>query len=110
MHVYRCWKGLNFLTKLNSDLILKFFFRDKDTWNKLGFISKDEEPYSCCMWHALGELYGTYGPEVKDYSNESLVKFIKPYLNNDIISSMSIWECDEEEDNEEMRKILALIC
>ena len=55
-------------------------------------------------------MYGTYGPEVKDYSNESLVKFIKPYLNNDIISSMSIWECDEEEDNEEMRKILALIC
>ena len=97
------------MTKLDSNLILKFFFRDKDTWNKLGFISKDEEPYSCCMWHALGELYGTYGPENKDYSNESLVKFIKPYLNNDIISSMSIWECDEEEDNEEMRKVLDLI-
>jgi len=27
--------------KLNSDIILKFFLRDKDTWHKLGFISED---------------------------------------------------------------------
>ena len=95
--------------KLNSDLILKFFLRDKDTWHKLGFISENEEPYSCCMWHALGELYGSYGPEEKDYSNQSYVKFIKPFLDNNIISTMSIWECDEEEDNEEMRKVLELL-
>ena len=30
--------------KLNSDLILKFFLRDKDTWHKLGFISENKEP------------------------------------------------------------------
>ena len=34
------------------------------------------------MWHALGELYGSYGPEEKDYSNQSYVNFIKPFLDN----------------------------
>ena len=34
--------------KLNSDIILKFFLRDKDTWHKLGFISKDEEIFLFC--------------------------------------------------------------
>ena len=96
-------------TKLNSDLILKFFLQDKDTWYKLGFISENNEPYLCCMWHALGELYGLYGPEKKDYSNQSYVKFIKPFLDNNIISTMSIWDYDEEEDNEEMKKVLELL-
>ena len=75
--------------KLNSDIILKFFLRDKSTWHELGFISEDEEPYSCCMWHALGELYGSYGPEEKDYSNQSYVKFIKPFLISSLSSSSS---------------------
>ena len=47
-----------------------------------------------------------YRDLITDYL--SLCRSHHTTLNN-IISTMSIWECDEEEDNEEMRKVLQLL-
>jgi hypothetical protein len=37
---------------------------------------------------------------------KAMAKFIKPYLNADIRSSMINWECDDDEHNEDNREII----
>jgi hypothetical protein len=90
--------------KLNSSLIQDFFNKDKNTWVKLGVITKNDDIISCCLSHALGELYSKYNPDFG--SMKAMAKFIKPYLNADIRSSMINWECDDDEHNEDNREII----
>lgn len=90
--------------KLNPSLIQKFFNKDKNTWVELGVITKNDDITSCCLSHALGELYSKYNPDFG--TMKAYAKFIKPYLNRDIRSSMINWQCDDDEHNQDNKEII----
>ena len=97
--------------KLNVDL-MDLFLKNPDIWDKILIedtrrnMRKKGEIGSCCSSHALEQFITFYFPKLNDLSVESQIKAIKPGLDEDVLSAIAFWKCDDDEHNEYIQAIL----
>tara|TARA_B100001013_G_scaffold84508_1_gene46234 strand:- start:433 stop:753 length:321 start_codon:yes stop_codon:yes gene_type:complete len=94
--------------KLQSDLY-GFFCKEPKIWDKILIEDTHRlkgEIGSCCSSHALEQFVTFYFPKLNDLSVESQIKAIKPGLDEDVLSAIAFWKCDDDEHNEYIQEIL----
>ena len=104
--------------KLNADL-MDLFLKNPDIWDKILIedtrrnMRKKGEIGSCCSSHALEQFITFYFPKLNipidsDVSKmtKPQIKAIKPGLDEDVLSAIAFWKCDDDEHNEDIQAIL----